>query len=571
MKKMISLCTALVLLAVSLCSCAPAEPVSARAGATEGVVTSAGTVARLSVHDPSITKSKSGEYYVFGSHIAVGKSSDLLNWSEVYNGVGDDNRILVPEGSTLREVLAEPLAWTDAYQTVQDYDEENWETNVWAPDVIYNEAMGKYCYYACSSVWGTTASVIWMATSDNIEGPYEYAGALTYSGFNKKTKPLTDNAKDACHYSYTNLGALIENGTFTKEEVEAQPWFDDNGSYDCTYGMYPNCIDPTVFYDAEGNLWMTYGSFSGGIYILPLVEETGMPDYAAMRASDGYDIYFGKQLTKTNEETAGTGEGPFIFYDGEYYYLLLSYGGLAALGGYNIRLYRSETPDGDYTDVAGSSALEMKNTGLKLFGNYQLPGSKYACLSGGHCSALVDDDGKVYLVYHTRFNDGEGNFHCVQVHQMYKTADGWYTVLPRAYSGETVSENGYSRTDIAGTYALVQHGSITVKCADENDWSRVQDIIAPTITITLNDDGTVTGYSPAAFEANRIMIQEIAVLSATWQVQRGTPYITLDFGGTKYTGVLCMQPSAGSETSDMAMAISAKADDNSTIWAVRTG
>ena len=99
--------------------------------------------------------------------------------------------------------------------------------------------------------------------------------------------------------------------------MEAQPWFDDNGSYDCTYGMYPNCIDPTVFYDEQGNLWMTYGSFSGGIYILPLVEETGMPDYAAMRASDGYDIYFGKQLTKTNEETAGTGEGQFIFNDGE--------------------------------------------------------------------------------------------------------------------------------------------------------------------------------------------------------------------------------------------------------------
>ena len=77
MKKMISLCTALVLLAVSLCGCAPAEPVSARAGATEGAVTSAGTVARLSVHDPSITKSKSGEYYVFGSHIAVGKSSEI--------------------------------------------------------------------------------------------------------------------------------------------------------------------------------------------------------------------------------------------------------------------------------------------------------------------------------------------------------------------------------------------------------------------------------------------------------------------------------------------------------------
>lgn len=184
---------------------------------------------------------------------------------------------------------------------------------------------------------------------------------------------------------------------------------------------------------------------------------------------------------------------------------------------------------------------------------------------------LVDDDGKVYLVYHTRFNDGEGNFHCVQVHQMYKTADDWYTVLPIAYSGETVSENGYTTADIAGTYALVEHGNITVKCADESDWSRVQDIISPTQTITLNADGTIGGVlCPVSFTANSVLLQETAILGATWSMTSGTPYIRLDLGGTKYTGVLCTQHYAGIATSDMSMTISAKSDQNDTIWAVRT-
>jgi len=35
---------------------------------------------RVSVHDPSIVKDN-GKYYVFGSHIATAKSSDLINWT----------------------------------------------------------------------------------------------------------------------------------------------------------------------------------------------------------------------------------------------------------------------------------------------------------------------------------------------------------------------------------------------------------------------------------------------------------------------------------------------------------
>ena len=34
------------------------------------------------------------------------------------------------------------------------------------------------------------------------------------------------------------------------------------------YEKYPNAIDPTVFYDADGKMWMVYGSWSGGIFLL---------------------------------------------------------------------------------------------------------------------------------------------------------------------------------------------------------------------------------------------------------------------------------------------------------------
>lgn len=41
--------------------------------------------------------------------------------------------------------------------------------------------------------------------------------------------------------------------------------------------------------------------------------------------------------------------------NGEYYYLFLSYGNLEAKGGYNVRIYRSERPDGDYVDEKGNT------------------------------------------------------------------------------------------------------------------------------------------------------------------------------------------------------------------------
>ena len=292
---------------------------------------------RVSVHDPSIVQSEDGTFYVFGSHGCAGKSTDLLNWENVACGVHDNNRMLVKEGSTLRESFSEPFAWTDAFQQIRGYSEQDWQTNIWAPDVIYNKTMGKYCYYGCSSVWGVPHSVIWFATSDNIEGPYEYENAVVYSGFDNRVRKNSYARITSLHYSFTNIGDSVKNGDLYIKDVLNNDWTDINGYYDC--GRYPNAIDPTVFLDKNGDMWMVYGSYSAGVFIMPMDEATGMPDYEYMKKTDGYDIYFGKQISITNETNEGSGEGPYIVYDPvtDYYYFYLTYCGLNALGGYNIR------------------------------------------------------------------------------------------------------------------------------------------------------------------------------------------------------------------------------------------
>ncbi len=41
--------------------------------------------------------------------------------------------------------------------------------------------------------------------------------------------------------------------------------------------QWPNCIDPALFFDDEERLWMVYGSWSGGIFLLEIDKETGYP------------------------------------------------------------------------------------------------------------------------------------------------------------------------------------------------------------------------------------------------------------------------------------------------------
>ena len=74
-------------------------------------------------------------------------------------------------------------------------------------------------------------------------------GALIYSGFDKDTITGTD-VLDYVDEEYA-LKNYVRNNSYNFEE-------------------YPNAIDPSVFYDTDDRMWMVYGSWSGGIYLLEI-------------------------------------------------------------------------------------------------------------------------------------------------------------------------------------------------------------------------------------------------------------------------------------------------------------
>lgn len=515
---------------------------------------------RVGIHDPSIIKD-GDTYYLFGTHLCAAKSTDLINWTDVACGVSDDNPLFRQDGKTLRQILSEPLSWPDAYQTIMNYNESNWETNIWAPQVIYNSYMDKYCYYSCSTVWGTTASVIWFATADNIEGPYTYEKAIVYSGFNNRTLEGKYVRSDSMHFSFTNMGELMNKGIFSVKELQNGPWYRWDGSYNSE--VYPNCIDPNVFYDEDGQLWMSYGSYFGGIYVMPLCEKTGTPDYDKMKNTPGYDIYFGKKIITTAFANDLSGEGPYIQYDPQtdYYYLFVSYGGLNATGGYNMREYRSKKPDGPYVDAGYNLASENANTGLKLMGSYNLDCLDTAYLAAGHGSVFAEN-GKLFNVYHTRFNSGYENYE-VRIHQLMRTKSNWLVMLPFEYKGESINEMGYTLSEIAGEYEFIAHGNTTFRTDNMADR---ENIIAPTQHITLNENGTITGLQIYHGDKNNTALSSKQV-SGNWKIKENTPYITLVIDNVKYEGVLCRQKDESAQEKEV-LVFSAISETNETIWGV---
>ncbi|SET33810.1 arabinan endo-1,5-alpha-L-arabinosidase [Paenibacillus sp. NFR01] len=408
----------------------------------------------VSVHDPSVIKVKD-TYYVFGSHLASAKTKDLMSWKQISSVVEDGNP-LIPN---VTEELSETFNWAQS-------------DTLWAPDVI-ELADGKFYMYYNACRGDSPRSAMGIAVADKPAGPYK------------------------------NLGIILKSGMSGPGE--------DGEMYDAT--QKPNVVDPDVFFDKEGKLWMVYGSYSGGIFILELDPTTGFP-----LPDQGY----GKKLLGANHARI---EGPYMLYSPEtdYYYLFLSYGGLDAKGGYNIRVARSKNPDGPFEDSEGKAMIEAQGTkgklfddpayapyGVKLMGNFEfvapnggIEGEGY--VSPGHNSAYYDDKtNQYYLIFHTRF-PRRGEEHEVRVHQMFMNKDGWPVVAPHRYSGEKIGS--YKAEEVAGTYNFINHGKdISAK-------------IVHSKRIELSADGQITG-----------------AVTGTWSLE-GENNAVLNIGGETYDGV----------------------------------
>lgn len=349
----------------------------------------------------------------------------------------------------------------------------------WAGDIEHWN--NKYYMYYCACQGSNPTAVLGLATADKITGPYHDQGVLLKSG-------------------------------------DAQT--DPDVAYDAT--IMPNAIDPQVYFDKNGQLRMVYGSYSGGIFTLKLNKDTGKP-----LPNQGY----GKRLLGGNHVRI---EGSYMLYNKQtdYYYLFLSFGGLAADGGYNIRVARSKSPEGPFVDAQGQSFTNIKGPngttfddqaiqkyGVKLMGNHTWDTKKpykSGYVSPGHNSAIYDQSsGKYFMVFHTRF-PGTGEAYEDRVHQLFWTTSGWPVATPLRYGGETIAK--YTKDQVMGTYKVVQmNKTITAKITTPDTLTisakGAVKMADTTASLTLNQSGkqsrlklgnkTYTGFFISQWDPNQ--------------------------------------------------------------------
>lgn len=511
---------------------------------------------RVPCHDPSIfidtiTSKTSPVYYIYGSHLGAASTKTADNyqaWTEFGSREWDSSA----NNSLFANLSGTRVNYSAAYNThavtkvvdvtgnevpFGNFNAHEWQYtgynvagNQWAPDVIWNKTMKKWCMYM--SVNGDKwASVIVCLTSNSPKGPWIYQGPVVFSGFQGRFDHVGyTKSKD---YLHTDLQLAIGSVTALPSRYNTDSW----GSF------WPNCIDPCVFYDDNDDLWMSYGSWSGGIFVLKLNPENGLRDYTykfpyqvngttttpgSANANCTSDPYFGKKIAGGYYSS---GEASYIEKIGKYYYLFMSYGGLEAAGGYQMRVFRADNPLGPYKDAQGINAIYDKyymnysstsatNRGVLLMGGYKWDTMSDAELAQGHNSAFTDVAGRSFVVYHTRFaNGGEG--HQVRVHQLFTNQDGWIVAAPYEYSGEKVTQEQietkalYTTEQIVGTYQLIRH----TYCQDTKNKAYQKPV-----NITLNADGTVSG-----------------AYSGTWEVPEGTSFINIKLSTVTYKGVLTEQ------------------------------
>ena len=457
----------------------------------------------VTAHDPSVILA-GGTFYIFGSHLQTAKTDDLMNWTQIAESAAG----IHPFFGNAREKFAECLRWAES-------------NTFWAPDMIRLED-GRFFFYYNSCRGDSPLSAMGIAVADNIEGPYEDLGLILKSG----RKPYQPHAEEPD----------AEYNGMQEDRSYVSPIYNAN--------IHPNVVDPHVFFDNDKRLWMMYGSYSGGIFILELDPRTGFP-------FEGQE--YGEKMLGGNHLRI---EGPYVVYSPEtgYYYMFLSFGGLTADGGYNIRVVRSKKPNGPYYDASGQAMIEAKGSAgsffedstAERFGSVLMrshrflhmegepgPGIDGGYVSPGHNSVYRDEKtGRYFLIFHTRFVS-RGEYHRVRVHQMFLNEDGWFVAAPHRYSNQELLD--CTNADIAGDYKFILHQR------------EISADITDSTLIRLNRNGAISGS-----------------VKGRWSYKTENHYIDLNIDGITYKGVVSHQWNEDAES--FVMTFSAMSGEGISVW-----
>ncbi|ADL52247.1 family 43 glycosylhydrolase [Clostridium cellulovorans] len=338
--------------------------------------------------------------------------------------------------------------------------------NMWAPDVV--KLGDTYYLYYTVSAFGTNTSFIGLATSKSIEGP----------------------------------------------------WIDQGEVYKTKLGVdTDNALDPNIVTDANGDLWLSYGSFFSGLFVSKIDTTTGK------LLTPGKGTQISASGTRKNMEA------PYIVYNPQFkkYYLFMSYDDLAV--DYNVRVAWSDSITGPYTDLSGNSMMNtptdrdaLYDIGTKLIGSYAF-GTDPGWIAPGHNSVL-NDNGNFYLVHHAR-GGADKNWSYLQVRKIVWSAEGKPMVSPERYAGEveqkidqslipgkwqTIVQNRLNNNKLTSTdITLYPNGKIN----DENGQSYWE----------LTGDNTVTlNYYAPGVAPGDYWVDTVKVLPA-WDYENWAPTV----------------------------------------------
>ena len=539
------------------------------------------------------------EYYSFGTGMTVYKSTDNINWTVLGDDAGRcgyQNEKLF--GGDYTVMLAEPLAWTSGKDGTSDSDYHyllNHSGNLtgagflqWAPHVMYNVTLNKWCYYGSTSDWNSSQSCVFMGTSDNIEGPYTNIQTVYYSGsgYWRDNCQSPANAIDSCVYYGHN-----SDGTIDPEHL-----YMTVGSWGPTYCVELNAS--TGLYANATNLKNAVKSYAN---------ESGDYAYNALGEGDaGYAQYAGKKLFVPSgrywdgdkwvdkyEAQGGSGEGGYVVYRDGYYYFYISLGSNG--GTYTERVFRSQYPDRDFVAVNGNRAdTENGMHGNNIITPYYLSQNEFTWTSVGHNSVytVYNADGdpvdlnavhtRPYTKYTsskamvdgamaTRQSDLRGN---VAIHNpVVYTENGWPVAMPLQY------DNTFSTKYKADHYLLwAEDPSFTAY--DFEGTYEVNELLAEAWSDYIGRTGTHEYTFIASDDYNGIVVDGFTQTGFTFEVSSNddqtVTYITLYDSETHNSeheyayGVIANQGAWGSYDTAIVEFAMVKKSDNHHIWGVRT-
>ena len=229
----------------------------------------------------------------------------------------------------------------------------------WAPDVI--QQGDRYLLYYAASTWGKRVSAIGLATN-----------------------PTLDPAAPNFH------------------------WTDAGPVFCTTLNDDFNAIDPSVFRDDDGSLWLAFGSYWSGIKLFQLDPATGL------RIAPASPIY---SLARHHEGDDTSIEAACLTRHGQYYYLFVNW--FACCRGtnstYEIRIGRSEKVTGPFVDSAGKNMLA---NGGDIFLH-----SQGRFIGPGH-AGIYQENGTNWFSFH--FYDGDRHgLASIGVRPLVWATNGW--------------------------------------------------------------------------------------------------------------------------------------------------